>query len=165
MTSEFNAIDYTNELESTGVPKDQASVHAKALSRVLADVAFARDLVTLEGNVSKQIRECEERMILRIDSMRTDLVARIDMVRTQLDAKIEAVKIELGARLTTMEAELRAEIAAIRAEIGSVRAEIGSVRAEINSVRNELVLHRWVFGIVIALSTANLALTVRLLLP
>ena len=129
MTSEFNAIDYTNALESTGVPKDQAKVHANALTRVLADVAFSRDLVNLENNLRKEMRECEERMGQRIDLVRT----------------------ELGTRLTELEVELRVDIAVLRAEIGSLR--------------NELVLHRWVLGLVVALCTANLALTAKLMLP
>lgn len=129
MTSEFNAIDCINGLHATGVPKDQATVHANVLTKLVADLAFSRDLVKLEGNLRKEIRECEERMILRID-----------LVRTQLEA-----------RLIKMEAEIRAEITVLRAEVGSIR--------------NELVLHRWILGIVLALGTANLALTVKLVLP
>lgn len=129
MTSEFNAIDYINDLQATGVPKDQATAHANVLTKLVADLAFARELVKVEGNLRKEIRECEERMILRID-----------LVRTQLEA-----------RLIKMEAEIRAEIAVLRAEVGSIR--------------NELVLHRWILGIVLALGTANLALTVKLVLP
>jgi len=151
MTSEFNAIDYANELQSTGVPKEQATAHANALTRLLADVAFSRDLVKLESNLRKEIRECEERMILRIDLVRTQLEAKIEAVRVELESKIEAVRVELEARMTKMEAE--------------IRAEIGVLRGEIRSIRNELVLHRWVLGLVLAFSTANLALTVKLVLP
>lgn len=136
MTSEFNAIDYTNELQSTGVPKEQAAAHANALIRVLADVAFARDLVKLENNLRKEIRECEERMILRID-----------LVRTHIEAKIDAVTAALEARLTKLE------------------ADIAVIRVEIGSIRNEMVIHRWVLGLVLALLTANLGLTVKLVLP
>lgn len=136
MPSEFNAIDYTNALQSTGVSKEQATVHANALIRVLADVAFARDLVKVENNLRKEIRECEERMILRID-----------LVRTQLEAKIDALRAEMEARLTKIEAEMAV------------------IRVEIASIRNEMVLHRWVLGIVLALGTANLGLTLKLVFP
>jgi hypothetical protein len=125
MTSEFNAVDYITDLQATGVPKDQATVHANVLTRLVADLAFSRDLVKLESNLRKEIRECEERMILRIDKL---------------------------------SAEIRAEIAAVRAEFAVLRAEVGSIR-------NELVLHRWVLGLVLAFCTANLALTVKLVLP
>lgn len=151
MTSEFNAVGYVNDLQSAGVPKDQATVHANTLTRLVADLAFSRDLVKLESNLRKEIRECEERMVLRIDLVRTQLEAKIESVRVELEAKIEAVKAELEARLIKMEAEIRAEIAVLRAEVGSIH--------------NELVLHRWVLGIVLALGTANLALTVKLVLP
>jgi hypothetical protein len=105
--SNFNAIDYTNELQSAGVPQDQAAVHANALIKVLADLAFSRDLEQLKNNLL------------------TDISARFS--------------------------KLEAEIAVLRAEIGSIR--------------NELVVHRWVLGAVLALGTANLALTVKLALP
>lgn len=158
MASEFNPITYSTELESTGVPKEQAAAHAKALTSVLADVAFSRDLVKLEGNLRKEIRECEERMILRIDLLRTDLGARIDAVRTVLDAKIDIVRTELGARMTQLAADLRSEIA-------ELRVDIAELRAGTKSIRGELVLHRWVLGLVIAIGTANLALTIKLILP
>jgi len=140
MTGEFSPIAYSSELESAGVPKEQAAAHAKALISVLADVAFSRDLVKLESNLGKTIRGCEERLILRIDMVRTDLSGRIETLRTLLEARMEI----LDARLTQVEAGLRAEI---------------------GSVRNELVFHRWVLGLVLALGTANLALTIRLILP
>ncbi len=165
MANEYNPIRYANELESTGVPKEQAAVHANALTSVLADVAFARDLVKLEGNLRREIRECEERMILRIDLVRTDLSARIDAVRTMLDAKIDLVRTELGARMTKFAAELRTEMAELRVEIAELRVEIAELRASIVSVRHELVLHRWVLGLVAAIGTANLALTIKLILP
>jgi hypothetical protein len=132
ITREFSAVDYINDLQATGVPKDQATVHANVLTRLVADLAFSRDLVKLESNLRKEIRECEERMILRID--------------------------KLGA-------EMRAEIAAVRAEFALLRADFAVLRAEVGSIRNELVLHRWVLGLVLAFCTANLALTVKLVLP
>ena len=161
MASEFNPIAYSSELESAGVPKEQATAHAKALVNVLADVAFSRDLVKLESNLRKEIRECEERLSLRIDMVRADLIARIDALRTVLDARIDI----LEARLTQVEAGIRAEMMALRAEMTELRAEMTVLRADIGSVRTELVLHRWVLGLVLALGTANLALTIRLILP
>lgn len=169
MTSEFNAVDYINDLQSTGVSKDQATVHANALTRLVADLAFSRDLVKLEGNLRKEIRECEERMILRIDLVRTQLEAKIEAVRVELKARIEAIRVELEAKIETVRVELEGRMTKmeteIRAEIKAVRAEIAVLRAEIGSIRNELVIHRWVLGIVLAIGTANLGLTVKLVLP
>jgi chromosome segregation ATPase len=157
MTSEFNAIDFTNELQSTGVPKEQATVHANALTKILAEVAFARDLTRLESNLRKEIRECEERLSIRIDSVRTELGARLSKVEAELGARLTKLETELGARLTKLEAELRAEIGAVRAEITVLRAEIGALR-------NELVLHRWALGLIAAIGMTNLALTLKLIL-
>ena len=150
MTSQFSALDYTNELESAGVPSAQAKAHANALTKVLGEVAFSRDLVTLESNLRKLICDCETRINLRIDVMRTELDARITTLEANMNA--EFVKI-------------RAQFAELRADFATLRAEFSTLRAEIASVRHELVLQRWVLGMVGAISMANLAITIRLVMP
>ncbi|MES2015101.1 MAG: hypothetical protein V4484_01295 [Pseudomonadota bacterium] len=133
MTSTFNAIDYSNELDATGVPPGQAAVHVKALSNVMADVTFASDLVKVEGNLRQEVRNAEGRLEAKIEALRTELTAKIELVRAELIAKIELVHCELNGK--------------------------------IEATRAELVLHRWMFGLIITISSANLALTVRLLMP
>jgi chromosome segregation ATPase len=157
MTSQFSALDYTNELESAGVPSAQAKAHANALTKVLGEVAFSRDLVTLESNLRKLICDCETRINLRIDVMRTELDARITKLEANMNAEFVTIRAEF--------AELRADFATLRAEFATLRAEFSTLRAEIASVRHELVLHRWVLGMVGAISMANLAITIRLVMP
>ncbi len=139
MAPAFNPIDYSSELEAAGVAKAQAAVHAKALSSVLVDVVFAHDLSKLETNVRKEILQCEERLTLRIDSVRTELSARIDGLRISVDAKF-------------MEANCNTE---------RLRTETNS---RFDAMRTELVIHRWALGILMAMNATTLALMTKLLL-
>jgi hypothetical protein len=102
MAPAFNPIDYSSALEAVGVTKAQAAVHAKALSSVLVDVAFAHDLTKLETNLRNEILQCEERLSMRIDSVRTELSAKImeancntERLRTETNSRFDAMRTEL----------------------------------------------------------------------
>jgi hypothetical protein len=125
--SEFNATDYTVELESAGVPKEQAAIHARALTRVLGGYALGKEL----------------------EALRVELGAQL----TELRAEFAAFKVEVNARFVSLEAKMNAMEASIRAEI---RAEITNVRAEVKIVRAEVRLLRWIVSISLGLQTAVL---------
>ncbi|MFL6658781.1 MAG: hypothetical protein ACJ8GW_11950 [Massilia sp.] len=143
MSIDFNPIDYTNELESAGVPTTQAKVHASALGKVLSDVASFCDIATAVRDLRKEILASEERTSLRIELVRTELHAKIDQVRTELEAKIEQLRTDLEAKIEQLRTDLEAKI---------------------ELLRSELLIHRWVLGLVVALCSSNLALTVKLLM-
>jgi hypothetical protein len=95
MTSEFNAIDYAAQLESAGVPKEQAAIHASALTKVLGGYALGRELEALRMEVRAQL--------------------------TELRAQLDAFKMEVSARFMSLEATLRAEIKIVRSEVKLLR--------------------------------------------
>lgn len=132
MTTEFNAIDYATELESAGVPKEQAAIHAGALTKVLNGYALSREL----------------------EAMRIELRAQL----SQLRSEFEAFKVEISARITCLEISLRAEIArvetSLRAEIARVES---SLKVEINIVKSGIGQLRWLVGISATLQIAVLA--------
>lgn len=173
MTNVFSAIDYEQALTKAGVTPEQAAVHAKALGHVLSEVAFCKDLNTVESNVRHEIGQSEQRLILRIEAVHTELNARIDKVRTELDARIESVRSELSARIERVEAELIARIEGVRSELNAkidkfwteLNARIDILEARVAAVERELVIHRWLFGLVITLQMATLGLVIRLTLP
>ncbi len=146
MTPAFNPIDYSSDLEAAGVDKSQAAVHAKALSKVLADVAYTHDLVKLEGNLRKEIQHSEEKLSTQIESVRTDLGARIDVAQAGLNAKMDSRFANIDAKFTNIDARF---------------TEIDS---KFYSLNVEMVIHRWALGILMAMSGSTLALVVRPLL-
>ena len=153
MTPPFNPIEYSSELEAAGVDKAQATVHAKALSTVLADVVFTQDLAKVETSLRKEIRHTEEMLSARIESVRTDLGARIDKVHVEVNANIERLRIETSSQFI---------------ETNSKFVEMNSKFTETNSkfyaLNVEMVIHRWALGILMAMSATTLALVVRPLL-
>lgn len=164
MTPACNPIEYATELEAAGVEKGQAAVHAKALSTVLADVAYTHDLVKLEGNLRKEIQHSEEKLTARIESVRTDLGARIEEVQTSLDSKIDSVRTELKVVRT----ETNGKFFKVNSNIERLRMETTSQFVETNSkfysLNVEMVIHRWALGILMAISATTLALVVKPLL-
>jgi LPS O-antigen subunit length determinant protein (WzzB/FepE family) len=98
MTSEFNAIDYAQQLAAVGVPQEQADVHAKALSRGLSTCAATKaDLAALEEKLASRINLLE---------------ARIDLFEAKITARLDAFEAKLSFQLI----EMRGELAVIRAE-------------------------------------------------
>jgi DNA anti-recombination protein RmuC len=164
MTSAFCPIDYSSALEAAGVSKAQAQAHAKALDTVLADVAYTHDLAKVEGNLQNEIRQCEERLTLRIDGFRIELNANIEQVRTELNAKIEQVRTELNAKIEQVRTELNAKIEQVRAELNA-KIDVLTARtdARFDAISAELVMHRWVLGLLVAVSGTTLALVARLM--
>ena len=150
MPSNFDPIEYANDLDATRVPRDQAGAHVKALTKLRADVAFAADLVRLEGNLRHEIKSSEERLGMRIEQVHTDLNTKIEALRFEMNAKIEALRFEMNAKIDTLRADLTARIA--------------TVEAKMEALRTELILHRWIFGVLISVCSANLALTVKILM-
>jgi hypothetical protein len=195
MTNVFNPCDYEHALTEAGVAPEQAAVHAKALGHVLSEVAFCKDLNIVESNVRHEIGQSEQRLILRIEAVHTELSARINKVRTELDARIErvetgliariervetgliarieSVRSELNARIERVETELIARIEHVETELNAkidkvwtaLNARIGILDARAAAVERELVIHRWLFGLVVTLQMATLGLVIRLTLP
>lgn len=96
MNSQFNAIDYAQQLEAAGVPQAQADVHAKMLSLAITNCAASKgDLAALDANFTA-----------RMDAFETRLVARLDVF-------------EAGVKLALT--EMRVEIEQIRGEVRMLR--------------------------------------------
>ncbi|SHH55117.1 hypothetical protein [Massilia sp. CF038] len=138
--STFNAIHYEQELTNAGVGKEQAAVHAKALGQVMTEVVFCSDLKKVESNLRGEIEQSAQRLADRMDSKCTELSAKIEAVRAELNAKIEIVRADLSAKIDKLE-------------------------ARIGALEYELAVHRWLFGLVIALQMGTLAAVIKLLVP
>jgi hypothetical protein len=116
-------------------------------ARVPRDQAAAhvKALTNLRADVAfaADLAKVEVNLRQEIRQCEERLSLKIELVRTELDAKIEMLRAELTAKIETLRAELTAKIETVQAE---------------------LILHRWIFGVLITLCSANLALTVKLLM-
>jgi hypothetical protein len=90
MTGQFDAIDYSQQLQAVGVSQTQAETHARLLSQALANCAATRaELAELKG----------------------ELDARMGIFEVRMKEFKAGVKLEL--------AEMRIEIANMRSEMRS----------------------------------------------
>jgi hypothetical protein len=89
MTDEFNAIDYANELESAGVPKNQAQVHARALTKLLGGAVFRRELDALRAEMHAGFKALEA----RIEAL--ELVLRAEITSVRADVRIVASELKV----------------------------------------------------------------------
>jgi hypothetical protein len=126
MNSQFNAIDYSHQLQAVGVSQAQAEMHAKLLSQALANCAATRaDLAEL----------------------RTELTSRMEVFETRITLRMEefeaSVKLEL--------AKMRTEIAEMRSEM---RTEMATMRTEMATMRTEIKYHRRMMNLILALQVA-----------
>lgn len=152
MASQFNLVNYESDLEAAGVPHLQAAAHAKALAGALAEVVNNGELGKVETNLRNEIHRCEERLLCRIDQVRVELNTRIDKVHSELHARIDKVHCELNAKIDKVHSKLNARIDLLDAKLST----------RIDAIGNELVVHRWMFGLLISINVATLSLVIKI---
>jgi hypothetical protein len=109
MNSQFNAIDYSQQLQAAGMPQVLAKVQASTLANALATCAVSRaELAAFEA--------FEEKLTTRMDMFETRVIARIEK----------------------FEASIKLELAGIRIELADMRGHINSLCNEIKYSRRTL---------------------------
>jgi hypothetical protein len=137
MNSQFNAIDYAQQLEAAGVPQVQAEVHAKTLSHALSNfVASKADLAALSEKIT----------------------ARMDIFEARIVTRIGAFEAKVERELATM----RVELADMRVELADMRVQLADMRTDISVLRGEMTYHRRMINLVLAI---QVALLVKLFFP
>jgi DNA-binding helix-hairpin-helix protein with protein kinase domain len=123
MTAQFDPLDYAQQLETAGVPKAQAEVHARTLAHVISDC-------------------------VAVLAMKRELVHQISETETRLRAELAQTERRLKGEISKAESALRAEIQAVEARLNS---RLSALAEEIASLRTEMKFHRWANGLTIAL--------------
>jgi hypothetical protein len=85
MNSQFNAIEYSQQLQAVGVSQTQAEMHAKLLSQALANCAPTRaDLAELRTELTSRMEIFEARMTLRMEEFETNVKLELAKIREEL---------------------------------------------------------------------------------
>ncbi|MDQ1923928.1 hypothetical protein [Massilia pseudoviolaceinigra] len=142
MTIEFDPIDYAQQLESAGVARNQADVHAKALNEVASEGVSTSDRLQMKNDLQCDIHQSEERLTAQIDLAKTKLGAELQTFRAEssakidlLDAKIEGFRTDLSAKIDRVRTDLSAKIGLLDAKGEGVRIDL---TAKIDGVRIDL---------------------------
>lgn len=146
MNSQFNAIDYAQQLEAAGVPQSQAEVHAKALSLAFSTCAASRsDLKALDDKLATRLDLLEERMNSRMDAFEAKTSTRMDAFESKMTARMDAFESKITAQMAAFESRVKLELAAMHTEIAEMK--------------QTLKFHNWMFGVNSALLIALLVKT------
>ena len=157
-TATFDTLKFANALKAVGVPDKQAEAEAQVLSEVFSinfrEVTTKEDLKRAVSDIEVRIREVEQRLLVKIDQN----TVKIDQFRLELNSKIEQVKTELSAKIDLVEKKLDAKIDQVKTEF---LAKMDSNQLKLSG---EMILLRWMFGVVISFLVAMLALLIRVYL-
>jgi chromosome segregation ATPase len=103
MDSQFNAIDYSHQLQAVGVSQEQAEMHAKLLSQALTNCAASRaDLNSLGERLNARISAFEA----RIDARMSAFEERIEARMSAFEARMSAFEARITARMDAFEARI-----------------------------------------------------------
>jgi hypothetical protein len=86
MNSQFNAIDYSQQLQAAGMPQALAEVQASTLANALATCAFSR----------AELAAFEEKLTTRMDMFETRVIARIEKFEASIKLELAGIRIELA---------------------------------------------------------------------
>jgi replicative DNA helicase len=114
----FDPLEYTHELEASGVPREQAEVHARAMTArfihnfdalVTTDYLDSR-LTEFESRVDKRFTESEVRVDkrftqfeFRMDKRFSEVDVRFNALEARLDSKIDKLSGDMEVRFERME--------------------------------------------------------------
>jgi hypothetical protein len=114
MSNSYDPLDYVEQLEATGVPHEQATLHARALYAVLTGAVFKRELDRVSDDLRQEIHAAEERLRGEILASEARLRAENQLFEAQMDVRFKGIE---------------AEQKAIRSELGMHRWAIAATLA------------------------------------
>ncbi|PLW68577.1 hypothetical protein [Pseudohalioglobus lutimaris] len=120
----FDPLEYARALESSGVSREQAEVHAKAMTQVFVhnmDALVTRDyLDTRFTEFETRIEAKMERRFAQVDARFGEMDAKMDRRFAEADASIKQRFAEAGARLEQRFAEVDVRFARINVMLGVI---------------------------------------------
>ena len=142
----FDTLKFANTLKAAGVPEKQAEAQAVAFAEVIQinfkDQATKGDLVATAKDVRQELKDVEQRLTARIDVVEQSLTAKIKDSEQGLTAKIKDVEQGLTAKIDGSIAEVKVQIAQVKGELVLVRWMLGVLVGGVVAVLIRLFLFR-----------------------
>jgi hypothetical protein len=173
----FDPLGYTRELEASGVPREQAEVHAKAMTatflhnfdalvtRDYLDTRFSefetritsvmdRRFAGVDSHFVKLETSVEQRFIefkTSIDKRFIELETNINKRFSEFDARIDKRFVESDTRINQLFAESDTRINQLFAELRlEMHKEIASIRGELTDLKGKFNVQAWMLALLIA---------------
>lgn len=115
----FDPLGYTHDLEATGVPREQAEVHAKAMTAMFLhnfdalvttdylDTRFTEFETRIEANMDKRFNAMEASVDKRFNAMEASVDKRFSAIETSVDQRFLGLESRMDVRFATISTELR----------------------------------------------------------
>ena len=147
----FDPLEYTHELEASGVPREQAEVHAKAMTaRFLHnfDALVTRDyLDTRFTEFETRIEATMDRRFGGEDKRFTEMETNMDMRFGEVGKRFTEMQANMDRRFAEMKASTDSEFMEMESSLGKRFAQV-DVRFE--RVEGKFLLMYWMQGLTIA---------------
>ena len=103
----FDPLEYTHQLEASGVPREQAEVHAKAMTALFL---HNFDALVTKDYLDSRFNEFETRVEAGMDKRFADMEVAVDKRCTDLESRIDKrfvdMEVAVGKRFTDMESRI-----------------------------------------------------------
>ena len=95
----FDPLEYARALESSGVPREQAEVHAKAMTQVFV---HNMDALVTKDYLDTRFSEFETRLEARLDAKMERRFNRMDARFADMDIRFARINVMLGVILAAV---------------------------------------------------------------
>ena len=142
----FDTLKFANTLKAAGVPEKQAEAQAVAFAEVIQinfkDQATKGDLAATAKDVRQELKDVEQRLTARINDVEQSLTTKIKDSEQGLTTKIKDSEQGLTAKIDGSIAEVKVQIAQVKGELVLVRWMLGVLVGGVVAVLIRLFLFR-----------------------
>ena len=125
----FDPLGYTHDLEATGVPREQAEVHAKAMTAMFLhnfdalvttdylDTRFTEFETRIEAKLDKRFSAMEASVDRRFSAMEASMDQRFSAMEASMDQRFSAIEASMDKRFNAMETSVDKRFSAMGASV------------------------------------------------
>ena len=151
----FDPLEYTHELEASGVPREQAEVHAKAMTARFIhnfDALVTRDyLDTRFTEFETRIEATMDRRFGEVDGRFTEMDANMDRRFAEMKASTDSQFAEMKASTDSQFAEMKISTDSKFTEVeSSLGKRFAQVDVRFERMEGKFLLMYWMQGLTIA---------------
>ena len=118
----FDPLEYTHQLEAQGVPREQAEVHAKAMTAMFIhnfDALVTKDY--LDTRFSEQS--------VRMELLATDVDRKLELLSANMDSKLDLLSVDMDSKLAEMDSKLSLLSSDMDGKLGKLYVMFGVIMA------------------------------------
>jgi hypothetical protein len=144
----FDPLEYTHQLEASGVPREQAEVHAKAMTAMFLhnfDALVTKDY--LESRFSEFETRVEATMDKRFAEAQSSVDKRFAEAQSSMDKQFAEAQSGMDKRFAEARSSMDKEFADFRMDVHS---EFGKLRGEFGELKGSHKLHSWMLALLMA---------------